>query len=78
MKRLINRQALVTNAGKRFFSDSGPESDIFDIRAMQREGRSIYLDVGATTQMDFRVLDKMMPYLTSQYGNPHSRYAQNP
>lgn len=23
--------------------------------------------------MDFRVLDKMMPYLTHNYGNPHSK-----
>jgi len=73
IKRLINRTSLVTNTRNRMFSTSKETSDIFDIRAMQREGRSIYLDVGATTQMDFRVLDKMMPYLTSQYGNPHSR-----
>ena len=27
----------------------------------------------ATTPLDFRVLDSMMPYLTNMYGNPHSR-----
>ncbi|CAK9812716.1 Cysteine desulfurase, mitochondrial [Anthophora plagiata] len=37
------------------------------------EGRSLYLDAQATTPLDPRVLDKMMPYLTSHYGNPHSR-----
>lgn len=37
------------------------------------EGRSLYLDAQATTPMDPRVLDKMMPYLTSYHGNPHSR-----
>lgn len=37
------------------------------------EGRSLYLDAQATTPLDPRVLDKMMPYLTSFYGNPHSR-----
>lgn len=37
------------------------------------EGRSLYLDAQATTPMDPRVLDKMMPYLTTYYGNPHSR-----
>ena len=40
---------------------------------MQKQGRSIYLDFGATTPLDFRVLDSMMPYLTQFYGNPHSR-----
>ncbi|KAL4503998.1 hypothetical protein ABPG72_022628 [Tetrahymena utriculariae] len=35
--------------------------------------RSIYLDFQATTPLDFRVLDKMMPYQTNMYGNPHSR-----
>ena len=37
------------------------------------EGRPLYLDAQATTPMDPRVLDKMMPYMTNYYGNPHSR-----
>lgn len=35
--------------------------------------RPLYLDVQATTPLDPRVLDRMLPYLTGCYGNPHSR-----
>ena len=38
--------------------------------------RPIYLDFQATTPMDPRVLDKMMPYMLEQFGNPHSRTHQ--
>lgn len=36
--------------------------------------RCIYLDHGATTKVDDRVLHKMLPYFTICYGNPSSMY----
>ncbi|KAH3710964.1 hypothetical protein DPMN_070462 [Dreissena polymorpha] len=38
-----------------------------------KELRPLYLDAQATTPLDPRVLDSMLPYLVSYYGNPHSR-----
>lgn len=36
--------------------------------------RLIYLDHGATTKVDERVLNKMLPYFSINYGNPSSAY----
>jgi selenocysteine lyase/cysteine desulfurase len=33
----------------------------------------LYFDNQATTPVDPRVTDKMLPYITSNFGNPHSR-----
>jgi hypothetical protein len=45
----------------------------FNIRGTFASGRSVYLDMQATTPTDPRVLDAMLPFMTQQYGNPHSR-----
>lgn len=49
-----------------------------DISLIEKKGISLrgapmYLDMQATTPLDPRVLDSMLPLLTDQYGNPHSR-----
>ncbi len=51
-------------------------------KAISKFGRSVkyfssqkvmYFDYQATTPVDYRVLDSMMPYFTDLYGNPHSK-----
>lgn len=42
-------------------------------KTVVQAGRPVYLDLQATTPLDPRVLDAMLPYLTEQFGNPHSR-----
>lgn len=40
---------------------------------MEEGQRPIYLDMQATTPVDPRVLDAMIPFYVGAYGNPHSR-----
>lgn len=41
--------------------------------AEEPQPRPLYMDVQATSPMDPRVLDAMLPFMTQAYGNPHSR-----
>ncbi|KAF2122937.1 pyridoxal phosphate-dependent transferase [Lophiotrema nucula] len=51
-----------------------PAAGILKQATIMDEGtRPIYLDMQATTPMDPRVVDAMLPFMTGLYGNPHSR-----
>lgn len=58
---------------------ASPATEIFDetngitMKGVRIAGRPLYLDMQATSPVDPRVLDAMLPYYVSQYGNPHSR-----
>lgn len=39
-----------------------------------KTGKTLYFDHQATTPVDRRVLDQMLPYLTDSFGNPHSAH----
>lgn len=50
-----------------------PDSGVISMKGVKISGRPLYLDMQATTPVDPRVLDAMLPFYLSRFGNPHSR-----
>ncbi|GMH41000.1 hypothetical protein BSKO_08910 [Bryopsis sp. KO-2023] len=56
-------------------SSSGglPDPPPIEMKGVELKTTPMYLDMQATTPLDPRVVDAMMPYFTDMFGNPHSR-----
>ncbi|CAI7788912.1 unnamed protein product [Closterium sp. NIES-54] len=74
IERASNESAAVKTAFAQ--KTPSPETDepiTLDVKGVEMRGRPLYLDMQATSPVDPRVLDAMLPFFTEQYGNPHSR-----
>jgi len=47
--------------------------DDISMKGIRLHGAPLYLDMQSTTPLDPRVLDRMMPWMLDNFGNPHSR-----
>lgn len=67
------RSGLQRHAKRKQTTDASPKIYEKESHGVKIPGRAIYMDMQATTPVDPRVLDSMLPHYTQQFGNPHSR-----
>ncbi|KAJ9177431.1 hypothetical protein P3X46_012653 [Hevea brasiliensis] len=61
--------AAVVAPSREPFEDQG----VVTVKGVKISARPLYLDMQATSPVDPRVLDAMLPYYLARFGNPHSR-----
>lgn len=71
--KLSSKQPLFINRNLYSTEVKSEDEPVKIIKGVKLRGRSLYFDNQATTPLDPRVLDAMLPYETEQFGNAHSR-----
>jgi len=66
------QQQIKFTTAKRMYAAAAPVAKVAN-KQDDVSMKPLYLDAQATTPLDPRVLDAMLPFSISQYGNPHSR-----
>ena len=67
-------ELVMPGSGSALSAVGSPVAEVLkDAKLMDEGQRPIYLDMQATTPVDPRVLDAMLPFFVGVFGNPHSR-----
>ena len=71
----MSKQQMLSNTSRGFAVEISTNQSKVEISSdtSSMGVKPLYFDNQATTPLDPRVLDKMMPFMTENFGNPHSR-----